>query len=98
VIKLRGWCYGVFVGKNGGIRRNGGGRDEGCLSGHKLNIIDRFTDELHRQVNFVGNYIRQNNMSLYIVFFILFFFILILLIYTDEIFLSVFTNGYSKKI
>jgi hypothetical protein len=35
----------LFVAKkNRRRRRNGGGRDEGCWSGHKLYIIDGFTD------------------------------------------------------
>jgi len=57
-----------FVEKNGGIRRNGGGRKEGLSSGHKLNIIDRFTDEFKS----IDNSIYKNDLSSY--FFIFFSF------------------------
>jgi hypothetical protein len=32
--------------KNRGRRRNGRGREEGCFSGHKLNIIDCFNQQI----------------------------------------------------
>ena len=41
------------VEKNRGRIRNEGGRDEGCLSGHKLNITDRLTDEFKSVSNFI---------------------------------------------
>jgi hypothetical protein len=46
VIKLRGVIM-FIVEKNRGRRRNIGGREEGCLSNHKLNITDGFTDEFN---------------------------------------------------
>jgi hypothetical protein len=86
--KIKGGCYGVFVEKNGGIRRNGGERDEGCLSGHKLNIIDRFTDEFKS----INNSICKNDMSSYFLSFYHFFFSHCnsLSIYQENIFVSVY--------
>jgi hypothetical protein len=34
------------VKKNRGRKRNGGGREEGCSSDHKLNIIDGFNQQI----------------------------------------------------
>jgi hypothetical protein len=48
------------VEKNGGRIRNEGGRDEGCSSGHKLNITDRLIDRFKS----VGNFISKNDLSL----------------------------------
>jgi len=43
-------CGGGFVlfdvKKNRGRKRNEGGREEGCFSGHKLNIIDCFNQQI----------------------------------------------------
>jgi len=44
VIFFVGVCVLFVAKKNRGRRRNGGGRDEGCWSGHKLYIIDGFID------------------------------------------------------
>ena len=35
-----------IVEKNGGRRRNREGEEDGRSPGHKLNIVDKFTDEL----------------------------------------------------
>jgi hypothetical protein len=48
------------VEKNRGRIRNEGGRDNGCSSGHKLNIIDRLTDGFKS----VSNFIYKNDLSL----------------------------------
>jgi hypothetical protein len=43
------WGGGVVlfvVKKNKGRRRNEGGREEGYLSDHKLNIIDEFNQQI----------------------------------------------------
>ena len=56
-----GWgCVLFVVEKNGGRIRNEGGRDEGCSSGHKLNITDRLIDRFKS----VGNFISKNDLSL----------------------------------
>ena len=45
MIKLRRVLF--IVEKNEGRRRrNRGGEEDGCSPGHKLNIVDRFTDGL----------------------------------------------------
>ena len=47
MIKIRGCA--IFTIKNeGGRRRNEGGGDKGYSSNHKLNIIDKFTNDIHR--------------------------------------------------
>jgi hypothetical protein len=48
------------VEKNRGRIRNERGRDNGCSSGHKLNIIDRLTDGFKS----VSNFIYKNDLSL----------------------------------
>jgi hypothetical protein len=49
VMKLEGVV--LFVAEKNERRRiNWGERKEGCLSGHKLNITDGFTDEFNRQI------------------------------------------------
>jgi hypothetical protein len=85
--KIKGGVMVFFVEKNGGIRRNGGGRDKGCLLGHKLNIIDRFTDEFKS----IDNSIYKNDMSSYFLSFYHFFFSHCnsLSIYQENIFVDV---------
>jgi hypothetical protein len=46
-----GWRVVVFVvKKNRERRRNERGREENRLLGHKLNIIDRFTNEFNHHI------------------------------------------------
>lgn len=55
MIKL--WVCALFAARKNGGRRNGEGgrgeREEGHLSGHKLNITDEFIDEFKFVDNFV---------------------------------------------
>jgi hypothetical protein len=46
--KNQGVVLFVAVKNKGGRRRNEGGGGKGCSSNHKLNIIDKFIDDILR--------------------------------------------------
>jgi hypothetical protein len=79
-----------IVEKNKGRRRNRGGEEDGCSPGHKLNIVDRFTDGLMPLV------IMSVKMTCHHTF-LFFFFTVILLIYIKRIIMVVVTDEYSGK-
>jgi hypothetical protein len=92
VIKLGRLLF--IVEKNEGRRRrNRGGEEDGCSPGHKLNIVDRFTDGLMPLV------IMSVKMTCHHTFlhFFSFFFTVILLIYIKRIIMLVVTDEHSGK-
>ena len=68
--------------------------EEGRSSCHKFNIIDEIADEF----KYVSNFVCKNDMPSYFLVFFLFFFTIIPWVYTDEIFSSVFIDGYCEDI
>jgi hypothetical protein len=62
-------------------------------------IISIFTDELYRQINSIGKAVDKNYTSSYFCgfFYSFFFSTAIPSIYTDMMFSSVFTDGYSDE-
>jgi len=93
VIKLGGVLF--VAKKNRGRRRNERRREESRSSGHKLNIINGFTDRFKSFDNFVC---KNNTSSYFLVFFIYYFFIVIFSVYTERINLLVFTDRYKEGI
>jgi hypothetical protein len=92
VIKLGGVLF--FAKKNRGRRKNERRREESRSSGHKLNIINGFTDRFKSFDNFVC----KNNMSSYFLVFFYYYFTVIFSVYTDRINLLMFTNRYNECI
>jgi hypothetical protein len=91
VIKL-GWECAFVAEKNGGGRRRNERkleREEGHSLGHKLNITDIFKS--------ISNFACKNNTSSYLTAFFIFS-IVIPSIYTERIFLSIFTDKYDEGI
>jgi hypothetical protein len=88
VIKLGRVLF--IVEKNRGRRRNRRWEDDGRSPGHKLNIVDRFTDGSMSLV------IMSVKMACYHTFW-LFFFTVILLIYIKKIIMLVVTDEYIGK-